>query len=98
MAAAGFTADDVLSCVEIACWCGREDFRFALKTREPVGIDREWPRQDLDRDLALEFRVDRPIYLPHPAFPDRRGDVVDTEARAGVRTKCGASIGAEPAG
>ena len=62
---------------------GSEHFRFALKTREPIGIDRERRRQDLDRDLALEFRVGRPIHLPHPAFPDRRGDVVDAEARAG---------------
>ena len=62
---------------------GSEHFRLALKTREPIGIDRERRRQDLDRDLALEFRVGRPIHLPHPAFPYRRGDVVDAEARAG---------------
>ena len=62
---------------------GSEHFGFALKTREPIGIDRERRRQDLDRDLPLEFRVGRPIHLPHPAFPDRRGDVVDAEARAG---------------
>ena len=62
---------------------GGEHFRFALKTREPIGIGRERRRQDLDRDLALEFRVGRPIHLPHAAFADRRGDVVDAEARAG---------------
>ena len=39
---------------------GREHFRFALKTREPIGIDRERGGQDLDRDLALEFRVASP--------------------------------------
>ena len=60
-----------------------EDFRFALETREPIGIGRERRRQDLDRDLALELRVGRPIHLPHAAFADRRGDVVDAEARAG---------------
>jgi hypothetical protein len=40
-------------------------------------------RQDLDGDLALESRVGRPVHLPHPAFPDRRGDVVNAEACAG---------------
>ena len=53
---------------------GGEHFRFALKTREPIDVDRERRRQDLDRDLALEFRVGRPIHLPHPAFTDLRGD------------------------
>jgi hypothetical protein len=32
---------------------GGEHFRFALKTREPIGIDRERRRQDLDRDLGV---------------------------------------------
>jgi hypothetical protein len=62
---------------------GREHFGFALKPREPICIARERGRQDLDRDLALEFYVGRPIDLSHPAFPDRRGDLVDAEARAG---------------
>ena len=62
---------------------GGQRFRFALKAREPAGIGRERRWQDLDRDLALEARVGRPIHLPHPAFPDRRRDVVDAEARAG---------------
>ena len=71
---------------------GGEHFRFALKTREPIGIDRKRRRQDLDRDLALEFRVARPIHLPHSAFADRRRDVVDAETRAGSQGQCDVSI------
>ena len=61
----------------------REDFGFALKAREPIAIGRERRRQDLDRDLALQLRVGRPIHLAHPAFADLGGDFVDAEAGAG---------------
>jgi hypothetical protein len=44
---------------------GGQHFRFAPKTREPIGIGRERRRQDLDRDLALESRVGGPIHLSH---------------------------------
>ena len=66
----------------------REDFRFALEPREPIGIGGERWRQDLDRDLALQLRVGRPIHLPHPAFADLRGDFVDAEAGAGSEGQC----------
>ena len=36
---------------------GREHFRFTLKPREPIGVSGEQRRQDLDRDLAFQFRV-----------------------------------------
>ncbi len=62
-----------------------EDFGFALKTREPIGISGERWRQDLDRDLTLQLGVGRPIHLPHPAFADLRGDFVDAEASAGSK-------------
>ena len=35
------------------------------------------------RDLTFQLRVRRAIHLAHAAFTDRRGDVVDAEARAG---------------
>jgi hypothetical protein len=63
----------------------REHFSFALKLREPIGVGCEGRRQDLDRNLALESRVGRPEYQPHPAFAKRCGDVVDAETRAGSR-------------
>ena len=65
-----------------------EDFRFALKPREPIGVSRERRRQDLDRDLAFQLGVGRPIHLPHPAFADLRGDFVDAEAGAGSEGQC----------
>ena len=40
-------------------------------------------RQDLDRDLAFEPGVGRPIDLAHAAFADLGGDLVDAEAGAG---------------
>ena len=46
-----------------------EDFRFALKSREPIGISRERGRQDLDRDLTLQLGIGRPIHLPIPPSP-----------------------------
>jgi hypothetical protein len=39
--------------------------------------------QDLDRDLALELGVGRPIHLSHAAFADLRGDFANADARAG---------------
>jgi hypothetical protein len=40
-------------------------------------------RQDLERDIAIQFRVAGTVYLTHPASADRRGDFVDAEAGAG---------------
>src|SRR4029453_12928719 len=63
----------------------RESLGFASEPGEPVGVFGERLRQDLERDIAIEFRVARPEYLPHPAFADRRGDLVGTESRAGYK-------------
>ena len=63
----------------------RQSLRFALEAREAVGVVRERLRQDLDRDVAIQLRVASPIDLSHPAFADRRSDVVDAEARAGSK-------------
>ncbi len=60
-----------------------EGLRFALEAREPVGVARERLGQDLDRDVAIELRVARPIDLAHAAFADLRGDFVDAETGAG---------------
>ena len=49
----------------------REDLRFALEPREPIGIAGEGVGQDLQRDVAIELRVARAIDLPHPAGADR---------------------------
>jgi hypothetical protein len=65
----------------------REDFRLALKARESIVVSRERRRQDLDGDLALQFGICGPIHLPHSAFADLRGDVVDAETRAGGKSQ-----------
>ena len=44
-----------------------QHLRFALESREPVGISRERLGQDLDRDVAIQPRVARAIDLAHAA-------------------------------
>ena len=61
----------------------RQDLRLALETRDPIGLQREELRKDLQRDVAIEVRVTRAIDLAHPARAQRHGDLVDTEADAG---------------
>jgi len=58
-----------------------KNFGFALKPREPIGVRGERARENLDRDLTLQFRIGRSIHLAHPAFADLRGDIVNAEAR-----------------
>ena len=60
----------------------REDLRFALETRQAIGITGEGIGQDLERDVALQLRVLRAIDLAHPAGADLGGDLVDAEAGA----------------
>ena len=45
---------EAVDCGDVRMVQRPEHFRFALKTREPIGIDRNRRRQDLDRDLTLE--------------------------------------------
>ena len=70
----------------------RERLRFALEPRQALGVSGERVRQDLDRDLAIQLRVRRPIHLPHAAFADLRGDFVDAEAGAGSEGQTAGSI------
>jgi hypothetical protein len=63
--------------------------RLALEPRERVRIARDRDRQHLDRNLALELRVPRPIDLPHPASAKRRQDLVWAEASSGCQGHLG---------
>ena len=47
-----------------------ERLRLALEPDQPFGVRGERVRQDLDRDLATERRVCRPVDLSHPAIAD----------------------------
>ncbi len=61
----------------------RDRQSFALESRQGVWISAERLRQDLDRHIALQLRVPRPVHLSHPAHPDGREDFVGTEACSG---------------
>src|SRR5262249_10953862 len=62
-----------------------KELRFALEPREPVGIEREVGRQDLQRDVAIELCVTRAIHLAHAAGTDGGENLVRTEASAGCK-------------
>ena len=47
-----------------------EDFGFALKPRQPVGVACQRRGQDLERDLTFQLRVRGAIHLPHATFAD----------------------------
>ena len=61
----------------------REDFRFALETRQPFRVRGKGGRKDLDRDLPLQFRVGRAVNLAHSTVAERSGHFIQTEASAG---------------
>ncbi len=46
-------------------------------------VRRQRLRQHLDRHLARQARVPRPVHLPHPACTERRQDLVGAEPRSG---------------
>ncbi len=62
----------------------RQHLRLAAETGETVGIVRDGREQNLDRDLAVQFRIARAIDLAHAAGAQRRDDFVRPEARAGI--------------
>src|SRR6185369_6560858 len=55
---------------------------LALEARAQVGAMRELRRKDFDRYAAVEARVTCAIDLAHSARPERRNDLVWTEARS----------------
>ena len=59
-----------------------EGLCLALEPRKPIGVLCEMIGQNLERDLALQLRVARPIHFPHAACPERGDDFVRTEPGA----------------
>ncbi len=57
--------------------------RFLLETAQSLGIGREFRRQHLDRDVAIQPCVARPVHVAHPARADRRDDLVRAETGTG---------------
>ena len=60
----------------------REGLGFTCEPCEPFSVAREELRQDLDRDVAIELRVARPIYLAHAARAEGGENLVKAEASA----------------
>jgi hypothetical protein len=48
-----------------------EDLGLTLEARHPIRIGREGFRQHLQRDVAIELRIARAIYLAMPPTPIR---------------------------
>ena len=61
----------------------RDGARFALESREPIGIGSEQVGQDFDRDVAIELRVPGAVDLTHAACPESSDDLVRAESGAG---------------
>jgi len=55
-----------------------------LESRHPIGVRGVRPRQHLERHVALEPGVARPVDLTHPAGADRGEHRVVTERGAGL--------------
>ena len=60
----------------------RKHLRFALKASKPFRIIREEGGQNLERDIAIELGIPRPIHLTHSATAERREDLIGAESRA----------------
>ncbi len=62
--------------------CG-ERLGFALEARQPLGVLAEARRQDLQRDGAIERRVERLPDDTHPALAELLDEAVVQQVRAG---------------
>jgi hypothetical protein len=60
-----------------------ERLRFARESRQAIGVAGESVRQDLQRDIPIEFRVTGSVDLSHATFADQRRNFVDAETSAG---------------
>ena len=72
---------------------GCESAATALASRSKraraVGVVGEAVGEDLDRDVAVEPRVARPVDLAHSAGAERRQDLVGAEAGSGSERHMG---------
>jgi hypothetical protein len=56
-----------------------ENLRFAPKARQSIDIRCDGGKKNLDRDVAIQFRITGPIHLAHAAHADERSNVVASE-------------------
>ena len=62
---------------------GRGGASLELEAAQAITVAGDLSEEDLDRHLAPQPRILRPIHLPHPPRADRREDLVRAEARPG---------------
>jgi hypothetical protein len=67
----------------------RKSWRFPLEAREAHRVLRHASGKHLDRDLAIELRVARPLHLAHPARAEGRDDLVGAEVVSGEQGQVG---------
>ncbi len=60
----------------------RERLGFAREAREALGIVRKGLGKDLDRDVAIQPRIEGAVHLAHPALADLGGNFIRTETGA----------------
>ena len=58
--------------------------RLALESRNGIGVGRNPRRHDLDRHVASEAHITRPVDFPHAAGSEQRDDLVAADPRAGL--------------
>ena len=63
---------------------GGEDPGLALEAGVALGVRSEVLGQGFERDLTAELRVGGAPHLPHPAFAELCGDLVEAEAGTGT--------------
>ena len=57
--------------------------RFRFEALQPLGIDRERGRENLDRDVSAQAGITRAIDFAHPAGTEDADDFVRTKSGAG---------------
>src|SRR6185295_18061438 len=62
---------------------GRDGPRLQLEAPQAVWIGREAGRKHLDRDVASQARVPRPVHLAHRSGAERGQDLIRAETSAG---------------
>ena len=72
---------EAIDCADVWVIERRQRAGLAFKSGQPLGIADERIRQDLDRHVALQFRVARAVDLAHSAGSDQRLDFVRADAR-----------------
>ncbi len=66
--------------------------RLALESRDGIGVGRNPRRHELDRHVAPEAHITRPVDFPHAAGSEQRDNLVAADPRAGLQGQTGPII------